>query len=284
MIFDLKSGKRRRVVQVVFGFLAFIFFISFVGFGIGSDVSGGIFDAIGLGGGDSASTPEYEQQIEDANETLETDPDNERALLDLSGAYYRSATETGVTVNPQTGVIEISEESRADLEQSIAAWERYIETKPKRPDTTAAAQAAESYRYLLDPDGAAGAQAIVAKAQGTSSGIRPARVVPLRRRPDQQGGRGRRAGGRGGGSVPARRDPEEHGRPRRAGAKAEGAACPAARAGPAGRRRGGLAADSGPVREPRRRRKHRRSAARAGTLIEPPGAPGPIATMPLPGR
>ena len=69
------------MVQVVFGFLAFIFFISFVGFGIGSDVSGGIFDAIGLGGGDSASTPEYEQQIEDANETLDG-PDNERALLD----------------------------------------------------------------------------------------------------------------------------------------------------------------------------------------------------------
>jgi hypothetical protein len=54
MIFDLKSGKRRRVVQVVFGFLAFIFFISFVGFGIGSDVSGGIFDAIGLGGDEPA--------------------------------------------------------------------------------------------------------------------------------------------------------------------------------------------------------------------------------------
>ena len=39
-----------------------------------------------------------------------------------------------------------------------------------------------------------------------------------------------------------------------------------------------------PFGEPRRRRKHRRSAARAGTLIEPPGDPGPIATMPLPGR
>ena len=57
MIFDLKSGKRRRVVQIVFGFLAFVFFISFVGFGIGSDVSGGIFDAIGLGGNDTSSTP-----------------------------------------------------------------------------------------------------------------------------------------------------------------------------------------------------------------------------------
>jgi ribosome-associated translation inhibitor RaiA len=169
MIFDLKSGKRRRVIQVVFGFLAFIFFISFVGFGIGSDVSGGIFDAIGLGGGDSASTPEYEQQIEDANETLETDPENERALLDLAGAYFRSATETGITVNPETGVIEISEDSRSDLEQSIAAWERYQETKPQRVDTTAAAQAAESYRYLLDADGAAEAQRIVAEAQDSSS-------------------------------------------------------------------------------------------------------------------
>ena len=63
MIFDLKSGKRRRVVQVVFGFLAFIFFISFVGFGIGSDVTGGIFDALGIGGGSSSSDPQYEQQI-----------------------------------------------------------------------------------------------------------------------------------------------------------------------------------------------------------------------------
>ena len=169
MIFDLKSGKRRRVVQIVFGFLAFIFFISFVGFGIGSDVSGGIFDAIGLGGDDSSSSPQYEQAIEDANETLESDPDNERALLELSSAYFRSATESGVTINPQTGVPEISDSSRSELEQSIAAWERYLETKPKRPQTTAAAQAAEAYRFLLDAEGAAKAQAIVAEAQGTSA-------------------------------------------------------------------------------------------------------------------
>ena len=169
MLFDLKTGKRRRVVQIVFGFLAFIFFISFVGFGIGSDVSGGIFDAIGLGGGDGSSNPQYEQQIEDANETLETDPKNQPALLALAGAYFRSATETGVSVNQQTGLIEVTEEARADLEQSIDAWERYLATKPRRPDTNAAAQAAESYRYLLDADGAAKAQAIVAEAQGTSS-------------------------------------------------------------------------------------------------------------------
>lgn len=169
MIFDLKSGKRRRVVQVVFGFLAFIFFISFVGFGIGSDVSGGIFDAIGIGGGDSSSSPQYEQQIEDANETLESDPANERALLALSSAYFRSATDSGVTVDPQTGVPDLSEEARTDLERSVDAWQRYLDTKPKRPQATAAAEAAQAYQLLLDPAGAAKAQQIVADDQRTSA-------------------------------------------------------------------------------------------------------------------
>jgi tetratricopeptide (TPR) repeat protein len=171
MLFDLKTGKRRRVVQVVFGFLAFIFFISFVGFGIGSDVSGGIFDAIGLGGDDSSSSPQYEQAIDDANETLESDPDNERALLALSSAYFRSATDSGVTVNPQTGVPEISDSSRSNLEQSVAAWQRYLDTKPKRPPAAAAAEAAQAYQLLLDASGAAKAQAIVAEDQGTSAGF-----------------------------------------------------------------------------------------------------------------
>ena len=75
MLFDLQSGKRRRVVQVVFGALAFIFLISFVGFGIGSPGTGGIFDAIGLGG-DSASTgnPQFDQQIDDAEARVADEP------------------------------------------------------------------------------------------------------------------------------------------------------------------------------------------------------------------
>jgi hypothetical protein len=140
MLFDLKSGKRRRVIQVVFGFLAFIFFISFVGFGIGSDVSGGIFDAIGLGGDDTSSTPQYDQQIEDAEATLETDPANERALLDLVNYRYLAATESedGVRVDPSTGVAEVSSGARSDLVQALDAWNRYLDTKPKPVNADAA--------------------------------------------------------------------------------------------------------------------------------------------------
>lgn len=133
MIFDLKSGKRRRVVQVVFGFLAFIFFISFVGFGIGSDVSGGIFDAIGLGGNNSSSDSGFEEQIEEAETKLETDPQDKRALIDLINYRLLAATESedGVRLDQATGVAAISEESRSDLAAALDAWERYLATDPK---------------------------------------------------------------------------------------------------------------------------------------------------------
>jgi hypothetical protein len=140
MIFDLKTGKRRRVIQVVFGFLAFIFFISFVGFGIGSDVSGGIFDAIGLGGNDSSSNSGFEQQIEDAEEKLDTDPEDRRALIDLVNYRLLSATESedGVSLDPASGVATINEASRSDLAAALDAWERYLATDPKPVSADAA--------------------------------------------------------------------------------------------------------------------------------------------------
>ncbi len=169
MIFDLKSGKRRRVVQIVFGFLAFVFFISFVGFGIGSDVSGGIFDALGIGGNDSSGNTQYESQIEDAEEALTANPQDETALLDLVRYHFLSATEEGVTTDPATGATEITEDSRADLERAIQRWEDYLETKPPEPDVGAATNVSQAYVLLGDADGAASAQEIVAESQNTSA-------------------------------------------------------------------------------------------------------------------
>ena len=169
MIFDLKSGKRRRVVQIVFGFLAFVFFISFVGFGIGSDVSGGIFDAIGLGGDDSSVEP----AVRAADRGRQRDPGDRsrqrarpaRPRQRLFPLRHRERGDDRARPacrrSPTT--------ARAELEQSVAAWQRYLETKPKRPPTAAAAEAAQAYQLLLDPAGAAEAQAIVAEAQGTSA-------------------------------------------------------------------------------------------------------------------
>ena len=46
MLFDLRSGARRRTVKVVYLGLALLMFVGFVGFSIGSSgLSGGIVDA-----------------------------------------------------------------------------------------------------------------------------------------------------------------------------------------------------------------------------------------------
>lgn len=132
MIFDLKSGKRRRVVQIIFGFLAFVFFISFVGFGIGSEVSGGIFDALGIGGNNSSDSG-FEEQIDEAEAKLETDPEDRRALVDLINYRLLAATdsEDGVQLDPATGVAQIDEAARSEMTAALDAWERYLDTDPK---------------------------------------------------------------------------------------------------------------------------------------------------------
>lgn len=163
MLFDLKTGKRRRVIQVVFGFLAFIFFISFVGFGIGSDVSGGIFDAIGLGDGGSGDT-QYEQQIEDAEKELDADPRDQQALADLVQYNYLAATEAGIEQG-EDGLPVISAAASAQLEDAVAAWEDYRALKPQQFDETAASNAVQAFVLLNDADGAAQAQRIVAEQQ-----------------------------------------------------------------------------------------------------------------------
>jgi tetratricopeptide (TPR) repeat protein len=164
VIFDLKSGKRRKVVQVVFGFLAFIFFISFVGFGIGSDVSGGIFDALGIGGGSNSSDPQFDQQISDAEDAIEANPDDGDAYADLITAYYQSAS-TGVTTDQTTGQQSITEDARADLEAAAQAWADYLKTDPEKPSVDAAARAVQVFVLLGDARNAASAQQIVADSQ-----------------------------------------------------------------------------------------------------------------------
>jgi hypothetical protein len=169
MLFDLRSGKRQVVVKVVYATLAILMGGSLVLFGIGSDAPGGILDALGLGGGNGGSSnPQYEEQIDNAEEKLETDPNNQQALLQLVRFEALSAQE-GITTDPQTLAVDISEDGRTDLEQTVKAWERYLDTDPKNPNPTAANSASLAYRYLQDFEGAAQAQEYVAGSQKTAS-------------------------------------------------------------------------------------------------------------------
>ena len=75
------AASESALIQVIYVCLALLMFVGLVGLGIGSSVSGGIFDALGIGGGNTSSSPQYDAQIERAEKTLQTDPKDEKALL-----------------------------------------------------------------------------------------------------------------------------------------------------------------------------------------------------------
>jgi tetratricopeptide (TPR) repeat protein len=164
VLFDLKSGKRRRVVQVVFGGLAVLFAVGFLGFGIGGETGGGgILDAVGLGGSDgSGADPQFESQIEDAEARVEADPKDEKALLELAEVRYQ-AGQFELEADPETGQAVLTEDARTNFEVSLDAWERYLDLKPDKPDPGVAALAAQAYVQLGAAEGAAAAQEIVAE-------------------------------------------------------------------------------------------------------------------------
>lgn len=175
MLFDL-GGKRKRVVQVVFGLLAALFAITFVGFGIGSDASGGIFDALGLSS-DTATQdadPIYDNQIARAEEALSSNPKDEKALLGLAEAHFlkgqamREQDANGALAPP-------GEESLSEYSEAIKAWERYMATNPEKPDERVATLISQAYGARIEDassfkeqfelyKGAAEASRIVAQA------------------------------------------------------------------------------------------------------------------------
>ena len=163
MLFDLSSPGRKNVVRVVFGFLALIFAVGFIGFGIGGEIGGGgIVDSI-TGGGGSDTADQYEQQIEDAESTLETDPENQRALANLAQYRYLSG-QAQLEIDEATGQPTLTEESRGEFEKAIDAFTRYLDTKPEKPDVGSAGQVVQAYVFLGDAEGAARAQQILADA------------------------------------------------------------------------------------------------------------------------
>jgi hypothetical protein len=171
MLFDLSSGRRKRVVQVVYATLAILMGGSLVLFGIGSDAPGGILDALGLGSNSTNdSDPRYEQQIEDAESTLETDPENPAALLEL--ARYKALTGQAIVAentDPETGAVQSVPEAESNFNDAADAWNRYLETKPAKPDPTVAATMVQAFVAVGDAEGATKAQEIFAAEQNVPS-------------------------------------------------------------------------------------------------------------------
>jgi hypothetical protein len=166
MLFDLR-GRRRRAVQGVYLMLALLMGGGLVLFGIGGDVSGGLFDAFsdrsGSGGNGNAA---LEERIDRQEERLAKDPQSEALLQSLVREYYSLAT-----LQQESGATAFPDDAKDELRKAASYWQRYVDTVAENPSPDTALFALRVYDVgaLNQPAEAQKAAAIVAERQNDSS-------------------------------------------------------------------------------------------------------------------
>ena len=159
MLFDLR-GRRRRAVQATYLILALLMGGGLVFFGIGGDVSGGLFDAFSDRSG-GTSNEQLEERIERQEERLQASPRTEATLKSLVRDYHALA---GAQL--ATGAVEYPDDAKDELSQAGEYWKRYLDVEDGEPDPSLARLAVTIYDQgaLAEPTEAAAAMRIVAEA------------------------------------------------------------------------------------------------------------------------
>jgi hypothetical protein len=132
MLFDLR-GRRRRAVQATYLTLAVLMGGGLVLFGIGGDVSGGLFDAFSGDGSGGNANAQLEKRIENQEKKLATQPNNEAILAELVRLNYQVAS-----TEVPSGSTVVPEEGKDNLRRAAAYWDRYVEATDGQPDPSLA--------------------------------------------------------------------------------------------------------------------------------------------------
>ena len=171
MLFDLK-GKRKRTVQVTYVILAVLFGGGLILFGVGSNVQGGLLDAIKGNGGGHAGSAFAKDEVKRYQRVLRADPKNKRGWAGLAKSQYTFATSSDA-FDTNTG--QFSKGALPALNKATAAWDKYLALKPRKPDPGVATFMVQAYATQLRFGSggapidifnkAANAQEIIAKAR-----------------------------------------------------------------------------------------------------------------------
>jgi hypothetical protein len=145
MLFDLR-GRRRRAVQVTYLMLALLMGGGLVLFGIGGDVSGGLFDAFGDrdGGGDSGNS-QLEKRIERVEKRLQAAPGDADTLALLVRLNYQAGS-----AQLESGSTEVPDDARDDFAAADRFYQRYLGAVDGPIDATLAQYAFQMYSEILN--------------------------------------------------------------------------------------------------------------------------------------
>jgi hypothetical protein len=169
MLFDLRSGARRRTVKFVYLGLALLMFVGFVGFSIGSSgLNGGIVDAItgngSTGGGDSAAVKRLTTQVQTADAKAKAAPSDPATWAALAQARVRLAS---VGDNFDSAAGDFTAAGKRQLTAAGAAWDKYMALSPAKPDERLARQMSQAFLSLGKTDKAVSTQEVVSQVDPT---------------------------------------------------------------------------------------------------------------------
>lgn len=143
MLFDLR-GRRRRAVQATYLTLAVLMGGGLVLFGIGGDVSGGLFDAFSERGGGGGDNSLIEKRIERNEKRLAVKPTDRAALAELVRDNYQLGQDD-ISQGQK-----LSDDARADLGKAATYWKRYLKaTGESKVDASLANLAVQLYSPQL---------------------------------------------------------------------------------------------------------------------------------------
>jgi biopolymer transport protein ExbB/TolQ len=167
MLFDIR-GRRKNVVKVVYAILALLMGLSLF---ILAGPIGGIFNT---GNSASEAAEQFEDQAATIERKLKKDPENPDLLLALTRQRI-NAGNTLSTINPETGVPELTIEARQQYEQASNSWSEYLKATDE-PSPSVAQLTAPMFFNLAESSSTVGeAEANVAAAAAAEKIIAEAR-------------------------------------------------------------------------------------------------------------
>ena len=167
MLFDLRSPHRRRVIKVVYVFLALLIGGGLIFFGVGTgNNNGGLLSNVGGGGGGANGQNAYTSALATAQKKAKAAPNDPASWAAVGRATFNLAQLPANYVSSQG----YTASGHAVLVKLKQAWNRYLALAPAKPDVTFADQVVAAFGSppgIADYKTAESAQEVVASTAST---------------------------------------------------------------------------------------------------------------------